>query len=122
MFASDLKSENWAVRDWRIPGEDGGGTKKSRFTEERVAHPLAQAQAGVPVKELRRKYGVSEATFYAWRRKYGSLTASELKRSRRLEEENRKLKRLVADPSLDKQRKASRRGAHRGDPDDQKND
>ena len=77
--------------------------KKSRFTEEQVAHALAQAEAGVPVKELCRKYGVSEATFYAWRKKYGSLTASELKRLKQLEEENRKLKRLVADLSLDKQ-------------------
>lgn len=77
--------------------------RKSRFTEEQIAHALAQAEAGVPVKELCRKYGVSEATFYAWRKKYGSLTASELKRLKQLEEENRKLKRLVADLSLDKQ-------------------
>ena len=77
--------------------------RKSRFTEEQISHMLAQAEAGVPVKELCRKYGVSEATFYAWRKKYGSLTASELKRLKQLEEENRKLKRLVADLSLDKQ-------------------
>jgi putative transposase len=77
--------------------------RKSRFTEEQISHALAQAEAGVPVKELCRKYGVSEATFYAWRKKYGSLTASELKRLKQLEDENRKLKRLVADLSLDKQ-------------------
>ena len=77
--------------------------RKSRFTEEQIAHALAQAQAGVPVKELCRKYGVSEATFYAWRKKYGTLTASELKRLKQLEDENRKLKRLVADLALDKQ-------------------
>ena len=77
--------------------------RKSRFTEAQISHVLAQAEAGVPVKELVRKYGISEATFYAWRKKYGGLTASELKRLKQLEEENTKLKRLVADLSLDKQ-------------------
>ena len=77
--------------------------KKSRLTDEQKAHVLAQAEAGVPVKELCRKYGISEATFYAWRRKFGGLAASEVKRMRQLEEENRKLKRLVADLALDKQ-------------------
>lgn len=77
--------------------------RKSKFTEAQVSHVLAQAEAGVPMKELIRKYAISEATFYAWRKKYGGLTASELKRLKVLEEENRKLKRLVADLSLDKQ-------------------
>ena len=74
-----------------------------RRTSEEIAHVLAQADAGVPVKELCRKYGVSQATFYAWRRKFGGLAPSELKRLKQLEEENRKLKRLVADLALDKQ-------------------
>jgi putative transposase len=77
--------------------------RKSKFTEAQIARVLAEAEAGVPVKELIRKYAISEATFYAWRKKYGGLTASELKRLKVLEEENRKLKRLVADLSLDKQ-------------------
>lgn len=76
---------------------------RKRFTDEQKAHVLAQAEAGVPIKELCRKYGVSEATFYTWRKKYGGLAASELKRLKQLEEENRKLKRLVADLALDKQ-------------------
>jgi putative transposase len=75
---------------------------KRRTTEE-ISHVMAQAEAGVPVKELCRKYGVAEATFYAWRKKYGDLSPSELKRLKALEDENRKLKRLVADLALDKQ-------------------
>ena len=74
-----------------------------RRTSEEIAYVLAQAEAGVPIKELCRKYGVSEATFYAWRKKFGGLAPSELKRLKQLEEEDRKLKRLVADLVLDKQ-------------------
>ena len=81
--------------------------KKSRFTEAQIAHVLAhvlaQADAGVPVAELCRKYGMSTASFYAWKKKYSGLTASELRRVKQVDEENRKLKRLVADLSLDKQ-------------------
>jgi putative transposase len=73
---------------------------KQRTTEE-ISYVLAQAEAGVPIKELCRKYGVAEATFYAWRKKYGGLAPSELRRLKQLEEE--KLKRLVADLALDKQ-------------------
>jgi len=76
---------------------------RKRFTDEQKSLVLAQAEAGVPIKELCRKYGVSEATFYSWRKKYGNLAASEMKRLRQLEDENRKLKRLVADLALDKQ-------------------
>jgi putative transposase len=77
--------------------------KKSKFTEEQVVYALKQAEAGVPIKELCRKYGVSEATFYAWRKKYGGLGAEEMRRLKQLEEENRRLKGLVADLALDKQ-------------------
>lgn len=77
--------------------------RKSRFGEEEISHALAQAEAGVSVKEFRREYGVSAATFYAWRKKHGSLTATALTRLKQLEEENHNLKRLVADLSLDKQ-------------------
>jgi putative transposase len=76
---------------------------KSRFTEAQIAHILAQAKAGVPIAELVHKYGMSQASFYAWRKKHSDLSASELRRMKQLEEENRKLKQLVADLSLDKQ-------------------
>lgn len=77
--------------------------KKSKFTEAQVVHALKAAEAGVPVEELVRKYGVSRATFYSWRKKYAGLEASEMKRLRDLEAENKRLKGLVADLSLDKQ-------------------
>jgi len=76
--------------------------KKSRFTDEQIIGFLKQAEAGMPVKELCRSGGFSDATFYKWRQKYGGLGPSELRRLRQLEEENNKLKRLVADLSLDK--------------------
>lgn len=76
--------------------------KKSRFTEEQIAYALKQAELGTAVAEICRKMGISEATFYVWKKKYGGLGPSELKRLRQLEEENRKLKQLVADLSLDK--------------------
>ena len=77
--------------------------RKSRFSTEQIAQILAHAESGVPPKELCRKYAVSEARFYVWRRKYGGLAPSEVRRLKQLEEENRKLKRLVADLALDKQ-------------------
>lgn len=75
---------------------------KSRFTEEQIAFALKQAELGTAVPEICRKMGISDATFYNWKKKYGGLGPSELKRLRQLEEENRKLKQLVADLSLDK--------------------
>ena len=77
--------------------------KRSKFTEAQIVHILQQAEVGIPVPELLRKYGVSQATFYNWRKKYGGLSASEAARLRQLEDENAKLKKLVADLSLDKQ-------------------
>lgn len=76
--------------------------KKSKFTEEQIAFALKQAESGTSVEEVCRKLGISQATFYAWRKKFGGLGVSELRRLRQLEEENRKLKQLVADLSLDK--------------------
>jgi putative transposase len=76
--------------------------KKSRFTEPQIAFALRQAEQGIPVEEITRKLGVSEATFYRWKKKYAGMGVAELRRLKQLEEENRKLKRLVADLSLDK--------------------
>ena len=76
--------------------------KRSKFTEQQIAFGLKQAELGTPVEEVCRKLGISDATFYNWKKKYGGLGPSELRRLRQLEEENSKLKRLVADLSLDK--------------------
>lgn len=76
--------------------------KKSRFTEDQIAFALKQAELGIRVEEVCRKMGISDATFYKWRAKYAGVGPSELRRLRQLEEENRKLKQLVADLSLDK--------------------
>lgn len=77
--------------------------KKSKFTEHQIAFVLKQAETGTAVSEVCRKVGVSEATFYNWKKKYGGLGVSELRRLRQLEDENSKLKQIVADLSLDKQ-------------------
>jgi len=76
--------------------------KKSRFTEDQIAYALKQAELGTPIEEVCRKMGISDATFYVWRKKYQNLGPSELRRLRQLEEENRKLKQIVEDLSLDK--------------------
>ena len=75
---------------------------KKRFTEEQIAFALRQAEGGTPVTEVCRKMGVSEQSFYRWKRKYDGMGVAELRRLRQLEEENRKLKKLVADLALDK--------------------
>ena len=77
--------------------------KKSKFTEEQIAFALRQAESGTTVAEVCRKMGISEATFYNWKKKYGGLGVSELRRLKQLEEENARLKRMLADLSLDKQ-------------------
>ena len=77
--------------------------KRSRFTEEQIVKILKTAEAGVPIEELARTHGISRATFYHWRKKYGGLEIDDAKRLKSLEGENRRLKRMVADLSLDKQ-------------------
>jgi putative transposase len=77
--------------------------KKSRFSEQQIAFILRQAEEGTSVEEVCRKAGISEATYYNWRKKYGGLMPSEMKRLKQLEEENQRLKKLVADLSLDKE-------------------
>jgi putative transposase len=76
--------------------------KKTRFTQEQIAYALRQVEAGTPVEEITRKMGVSEASFYRWKKKFAGMGVAELRRLKQLEDENRKLKRLVADLSLDK--------------------
>lgn len=75
--------------------------KKSRYTEEQMIGFLKQAEAGVPIKELCRKGGFSDATFYKWRAKYGGMEVPDAKRLKELENENTKLKRLLAEAHLD---------------------
>ena len=76
--------------------------KKSKFTNAQIAFVLRQAEEGTAIGEVCRKAGISEATFYNWRKKYGGLMPSEMRRLKQLEEENGKLRKLVADLSLDR--------------------
>jgi putative transposase len=86
-----------------VGGELEASMKKSRFTEEQIIGLLKQAESGISVQELCRKHGVSPWTFYRWRSKFGGMAVPEARRLRELDEENRRLKRLVADQALDVQ-------------------
>jgi putative transposase len=77
--------------------------KRSKFTESQIVFALKQAETGVAVAEVCRKMGISEATFYNWKKKFSGLGPAELRRLRQLEEENSRLKQIVADLTLDKQ-------------------
>ena len=74
----------------------------TRLTEKQIIYALKLAESGTKVAEVCRKYGISDATFYTWRKKYGGLGVSELRRLKELERENKRLKQLVADLTLDK--------------------
>lgn len=76
--------------------------KKKRYTDEQIAFALKQAETGTPVAEVCRKMGISDATFYNWKKKYSGLNPSEVRRLKMLEDENRRLKAMVAELSLDK--------------------
>lgn len=76
--------------------------QRSRFTDEQIVHALRQVEAGLPAVELCRKLGITEQTFYRWRRKFAGLGVAELRRLRDVEDEHRRLKQLVADLTLDK--------------------
>jgi putative transposase len=77
--------------------------QKSRYTEEKIIKILRESEAGKKVVDICREYGISDATFYKWRSKYGGMDVSDAKRLKQLEEENRRLKKLLADTMLDKQ-------------------
>ena len=77
--------------------------KKTRYTEEQIAFALKQAETGTRVEEFCRKMGISEATFINWKKKFGGMGVTKLRRLRQLEDENQRLKKLVADLSLDKE-------------------
>jgi putative transposase len=79
------------------------GMRKSRFTEEQIAYALRQAEQGTPIRELCRKMGISEQTFYVWKRRFAGMGVAEVRKVKHLEEEVRRLKQLEADLSLDKQ-------------------
>jgi putative transposase len=75
--------------------------KKVKYSEEQIIGVLKEAEAGMPIVEVCRKYGISDATYYNWKAKYGGMTVSDAKRLKQLEDENRRLKQIVADLSLD---------------------
>lgn len=77
--------------------------KQGKYSEEQIVKILKEADAGVKVSDLCRKYGFSDATYYNWKAKYGGMGVSEIKRLRQLEDENRRLKQIVADLTLDNQ-------------------
>lgn len=77
--------------------------KRSKYTEEQVVRILKEAEAGISVSEVCRKYGISDATYYNWKAKFGGMAVSDVRRLRQLEEENRRLKHIVADLTLDNQ-------------------
>src|SRR5262249_29196740 len=96
--------ENSSLAAWVIRAVGRGRTmKRSKFSEAQIAFILRQGEEGTAVREICRKAGISEATYYNWRKEYGGLIPSEMKRLRQLEEENGKLKKIVADLSLDKE-------------------
>jgi putative transposase len=76
--------------------------RKSKFSEEQIAMALRQGEAGTPVEEICRKLGISDGTYFRWKKKFGGLGVPELRELRQLRDENRKLKGLVADLTLDK--------------------
>ena len=77
--------------------------KKGKYSEEQIIRILQEAEAGVKVMDICRKYGISDVTYYNWKAKYGGMTVSDAKKLKALEEENRRLKQIVADLTLDNQ-------------------
>ena len=113
VFLGGLVPESWTIVSEKNPlvlvnaelTKEGGFfcMKRSRFTEQQIAFSLRQVEEGTSVGEVCRKMGISEQTFYRWKKRYGGLMPSEVRRLKQLEEENLRLRRLVADLSLDKE-------------------
>lgn len=80
----------------------GSKMKRKRYTEEQIAFALRQGESGTPIADIVRKMGITEQTYYRWKKKFAGMGVAEVRRLKQLEEENRKLKQLVADLSLDK--------------------
>lgn len=93
-----FQSESWLIK-WREPR--GARMKRKRFSEEQIIGILKQAEGGLPLPELIRQHGICEGIYYRWKSKYGGMELGEAKRLKQLEDENRRLKRLVADQALD---------------------
>jgi putative transposase len=83
------------------PTDEGDWTLKKRFTEEQIIGFLREAEAGLPIKELCRRHGFSEASYYLWRSKFGGMSVSDAKRLKELETENTRLKKLLAEAMLE---------------------
>ncbi len=86
-----------------LAGRSGGSIKASKFTEAQKAFILKQGNEGVPVAEICRKAGISQATYFNWKKKYDGLLPTEMRRLKQLEDENSKLKKIVADLTLDRE-------------------
>jgi putative transposase len=98
-----LSPETWSTSGVRMNASRGGrSVTRKTFSEEQIVYALRQAEAGTPVVEVCRKLGITEQTFYRWRRQFAGMGIAELRRLRQLEDENRRLKQLVADLTLDK--------------------
>jgi putative transposase len=109
VISNDLPPENWTILNWSF-GQFSNtfkrekiAMKKTKFTESQIVFALKQAETGTRVDEVCRKMGISEATFYNWKKKFGGLGDSEIRRLKQLEDENARLKQIVADLTLDKQ-------------------
>jgi putative transposase len=107
--SAGLLPENWTIHNerillrWKNLARRIFSMKRSRFTDQQIAFGLQQAEQGTQVTEVTRKMGISEQTSYRWKKKFGGLMPSEVRKLRQLEEENARLRRLVADLSLDKE-------------------
>ena len=98
----DLHPKNWSKESENFVNTKTGPNMKDRFTQAQIIGMIQEQESGLPIAELCRKHGIGQSTFYRWKAKYGGMSVSEAQRLKHLEKENRKLKSLVAELSLDK--------------------